>query len=888
VRLASSAAFRTSRLASTVLAAAFTASGLASGASHYVSKGATGAGTGRSWADAWGELDRINWAAVSPGDTIYLDGGPGGKTYETTLSPARSGAAGAPIRIWRSEEPGRDGTVTFYGGDPVPLPHIGQSHSTPAGARDRGIYLGAGRGYIEVDGRRWCGIRVYGYRGSAGVYMYDSSSASYPHHITLRNMEIFDCGVAGSSEGKGIRIAGDWHHFERLLVHDCEQDAIQGRGVNHFRMTRCWLYNARPKANDPQNPFNAGRHHDAVQIFSGGLMQDYVVEDTIIGPNFNQGFFPTETGTKPTDVTLRNCLFIGNKSDSQWQGCLNKDTQNVPLNWTWEGCTFWARHQGAETNHILVRGTGHAVRDSIFYDGRTLFSHEVPTHSNNMQFKDYSGNYRLGVNADPQFADADFVHMGTDPNSWPDPLNVFGRDWDFRPMNPACKFGAADQMGTTLVTMAVFFGDGADPVPGNASPACSITAPGGGGLLDRLIDAGEPVAVAASASDADGEVVEVEFLVDGAVVGTDATSPYAFTLAALPAGTHALVARATDDAGAVTSSAPVTVHGVPLMPGLSWEAEAGLVIAPFAASGGTVAQAAETLDPASGGMAAYRFVVTDADDYTVSMLVDAPAVDANSLFVGIDAMPASPEAIWDIALTVGPEERVVSWRGSGTPDAPESDAKVFTLAAGEHRVYIAGREAGVLVDRVTLALVADEPEPDPEPDPDPTPDPAGDADGDGLTYAEELTHGTDPDLADTDGDGMPDGWEVANGLDPLADDSGDDPDADGLANFAEMDAGTDPLDADSDVDGMPDGWEAANGLDPLADDAQADPDGDGKVNLDEFLDGTDPQVSLNAIVDQLIEQIGIGCLPGAGASSGWALLPLVALCLPWVARRRRQ
>jgi MYXO-CTERM domain-containing protein len=135
---------------------------------------------------------------------------------------------------------------------------------------------------------------------------------------------------------------------------------------------------------------------------------------------------------------------------------------------------------------------------------------------------------------------------------------------------------------------------------------------------------------------------------------------------------------------------------------------------------------------------------------------------------------------------------------------------------------------------------------------------------------------------------MPDGWEVENDLDPLADDSGSDPDADALANLAEMDAGTDPLDADTDGDGMPDGWEVANGLDPLADDSQADPDGDGKVNLDEYLDGTDPNVSLEALVDELIEQIGIGCLPGVGPSAGWAMLPLVALCLPWAVRRRKR
>jgi hypothetical protein len=804
------------------LAAALVVSPLARGAEHYVSKGAGGGGTGASWANAWSELDRIDWGSVDPGDTIYLDGGPGGMTYETILTPAKSGAAGAPIRIWRSEEPGRDGTVTLFGGDPVALPHDGQPHSTPPGARAQGVYLGAGRAYIEIDGRRWCGIRLYGYRGSAGVYMYDSNPAQYPHNITLRNMEIFDCGIAGSIEGKGIRIAGDWHRFERLLVHDCEQDAIQGRGVNHFQMIRCWLYNSRPKASDMAAPFNAGRHHDAIQIFSGGLMDDYLVEDCIIGPNFNQGFFPTETGTKPKNVMLRNCLFIGNKNDEQWQGNLNKDTSSEELNWTWEGCTFWARHQGAETNHILVPGTGHAVRDSIFYDGRTVFPHEIPVNENNMQFKDYGGNYTLGVNADPAFADADFVHMGTDSNSWPDPITEFGRDWDFTPQNPACKFGAADQMGTTLVTMAAFFGDDGDPEPGNAAPACALTAPARGALLD----AGAAVVVMASASDVDGTVEAVEFLLGGAVVGTDDAAPYAVTVTAFPAGTHALLARATDDAGAVTTSAPATVHGVPLMAGLSWEAEAGLVVAPFAASGGAVLQTVETSDPASGGMAVWRFVVAAAGDYTVSMLVDAPGADANSLFVDIDAEPVGTGVVWDIPLTAASEERTVSWRGVGTPDSAEFEVKVFTLSAGEHRLFVIGREAGVLIDRVMLEVVAAAPDPD------------GDPDRDGLTRDEELTHGTDPDLADTDGDGMPDGWEVANGLDPLVDD------------------------------------------------AEGDVDADGTLNLQEYLDGTDPQARAIDPVAELLAEMWNGCVPGGAGS--WTLLPLVVFALAPLVRRRKK
>ncbi len=65
--------------------------------------------------------------------------------------------------------------------------------------------------------------------------------------------------------------------------------------------------------------------------------------------------------------------------------------------------------------------------------------------------------------------------------------------------------------------------------------------------------------VAATASDNVG-VTQVEFRVDGTLVGTDATAPYAATWNATGAtpGSHAIQARAYDAAGN-TTNAGVTV-----------------------------------------------------------------------------------------------------------------------------------------------------------------------------------------------------------------------------------------------------------------------------------------------------------------------------------------
>ena len=67
-----------------------------------------------------------------------------------------------------------------------------------------------------------------------------------------------------------------------------------------------------------------------------------------------------------------------------------------------------------------------------------------------------------------------------------------------------------------------------------------------------------------------------------------------------------------------------------------------------------------------------------------------------------------------------------------------------------------------------------------------------DSDGDGLTDAEEVALGTDPNDADSDDDGLSDGEEVALGTDPNDPDS----DGDGVSDGEEVFLGTDPTVAD--------------------------------------------------------------------------------------------
>ncbi len=101
--------------------------------------------------------------------------------------------------------------------------------------------------------------------------------------------------------------------------------------------------------------------------------------------------------------------------------------------------------------------------------------------------------------------------------------------------------------GTVTVQAAV-------PPAVNTPPTVSITSPANGVTLVSPAD----VTIQAAASDADGAVMKVEFFDGVDSLGSVTVPPYSKKVTLYP-GTHALTAVATDNAGATTTSAAVTV-----------------------------------------------------------------------------------------------------------------------------------------------------------------------------------------------------------------------------------------------------------------------------------------------------------------------------------------
>jgi glucose/arabinose dehydrogenase len=110
----------------------------------------------------------------------------------------------------------------------------------------------------------------------------------------------------------------------------------------------------------------------------------------------------------------------------------------------------------------------------------------------------------------------------------------------------SCSGGAANLSGIEVWAVNA---------PANQLPTVVITSPAN----NATFSAPATINITATASDSDGSIARVEFFQGSTKLGETTSSPYSFSWSNVAAGTYQLTARATDNQGAVGSSAVVGV-----------------------------------------------------------------------------------------------------------------------------------------------------------------------------------------------------------------------------------------------------------------------------------------------------------------------------------------
>ncbi|WP_284668648.1 Ig-like domain-containing protein [Myxococcus sp. SDU36] len=384
------------------------------------------------------------------------------------------------------------------------------------------------------------------------------------------------------------------------------------------------------------------------------------------------------------------------------------------------------------------------------------------------------------------------------------------------------QFGPLPDGDQTLLVRAVDAAGNVDPTPAEhtwtvdtAAPVVVITTPADGAVLDVPV-------VTYSGTSEPGSTVTV--VVDGVTVGTAVADPSGnWSLPVgdtLSEGPHTVSVTAEDEAGNTSTTVTHTFIVDAEPPETTFTSTPPTLTNSDSATFDFDSDESPVTYECSLDGAPFT-ACTDPVDFTGlddgEHTLEVRAVDGDG---NVDPTPAT--YTWtvdttapDTLIVTGPpltdapstatfdfdsDESPVTYECSldGAAHVPCTDPVTFTgLAEGSHTLSVRAVDAAGNVDDTpatyTWAVAVD-------------------SDDDGLTDAEEIALGTDPNNPDTDGDGLPDGIEVnVAGTDPLDDDTDDDGILDGNEDANHngiVDEGeTDPNNGDTDGDLLSDGLE---------------------------------------------------------------------------------
>ena len=622
----------------------------AQGANWYVRPSSAGTANGSNWSNAWSIANlNSNWNSVAAGDTVWIAGG----TYTTGIRPTKSGSSGNYIQVKRPRTT-----------DSIPTSAAGWQASF-----DSQVIISPPGG-VECSPLKWSGS------GSQGSYMIFDGRVDRGIQFNLAD---FDGGSLGVFYPGAVQFAAPTNGVNHVTIANCDLAGPAPEGQPHFfhqnvscpLSVKSYVSGYQPVTDVTISHCRLHGGPDIV-LLAGG--QNFVFEycklyDNDSASDLHPNLYEyLDSG----GVTFRYCEVYNWATEGFM--LYNDSRTRGPL-WIY-GCIFRDPIINTQYNNCCARVAEAFPNSQGGGQGPIYFFNNIVSDNIYLVFNTSNGG---------TWDSASVVNNNIFWNCFSESFGGLAHDYNYANKN----------LGETHSVN----GTGALPFVNYLLRDFHITS-----AISSTLPRNKGVAIPAVA----GQTYNTD--PDGVIRGTDGTwdiGAYEYGIAGTPSptptatatatGTPAPTATATATATATPVSSPSPTAG-PL--GLSFDASAGVITAPFTVNGITVSQAIETLDPTQGGRASYTFAVPTAGDYFLSAMVNCPDEGTNSFFLNIDAEP-TVAMTWHVEpLTSGFELRLATW--SAWPVPPDITPQVWTLSAGTHQLIIRGREARALLQHITL------------------------------------------------------------------------------------------------------------------------------------------------------------------------------------------
>ena len=693
----------------------------------YVDSSATGTHDGKSWATAWSGISSIS--GVKGGDTVYISGGPSGSSHTYSMSgnwtPA-GGSSGSPITYQIGQDSSHNGTAIFSGS---------------------GSWFNSGSSsYVIISGDAGDGQMHFATTGFGQIGLLQPGSVN----IRISYINFGQIG-GGINDGNGASSMGPGFEFDHCYVY------ISDTTADHFSYM---VFNSSAFDQDlfhdntlylPRNEnglgadglqwngsgftvynnhiegytanYTGGQHQDGMQPLGGSYIKVYgntfvnIANYCIFGDGYYSGFahfWVYNNIIILSDTAMQQSnppggIAIGPDGGSLANlGSWPSMTDIVIINNTIDGYVghgpigLWNPPPTAAVfsscvvaNNIYVNSGGPALAPAVAnINNVSLTAAQGPKNFVSYTVDSENNDYHLIANATTLIGQGanESSYFSTDKDGKLRPAAGAGA-WDIGPY----QFGSSGGTGPvslTLLPISVNASDvdaniaGLQVYEGTTVQYSSGSIYNGTNTINwqwtYSVNGGATVVYQSGS----GSIPIVSFSYPTGTGG----NTYVWTLLAT-AGTNS--ASSTFTMSVETPPAPNT--------SLTFQATSGTITAPFTVTGNYISQSVTSTTISATGEAVYNFVITNAGNYVIQALVNAPSDAANSFYVNIDAQPVDPTMAWDIfPFTSGFQNAIVSWRGTGTDTNNQFIPKIFALTTGAHQIIFAGREANTQLQSFSL------------------------------------------------------------------------------------------------------------------------------------------------------------------------------------------